>query len=247
MLCELATTLSNDKMFAFTVRLVAKFFLAKQWHALHPEIRRQEQLVLESPPSNSLVKLLVSGEDRRHGTHAGFDIRAIIRATIHNILQHRHEGASTIEQQLVRVLTNRFERTFRRKLREILLASLVAEYIDKRHLPAIYLQVGYFGTEMVGLDATCSRLGLNSKLLTLWQAALVVARLKYPEPRAISQRRSKQISTRALHLIHLYQHHSQDRTYEFLKLSCIQDATYNCHVDHSTQSGVDFTSTEGKR
>lgn len=230
-------------MFAFTIRLLAKLLLAREWHALYPELRRHEQKVLESPPSNSLVKLLVSGEDRRHGTHAGFDIRAIIRATIRNILQHRREGASTIEQQLVRVLTNRFERTFRRKLREILLASLVAEYIDKRHLPAIYLQVGYFGTEMTGLDATCSRLGLNSKVLTLWQAALVVARLKYPEPRKMSKRRSKQITTRALHLIHLYQNHSKDQTYEFLKFSRIQSTAFNCHIDFCPQSGLDSTST----
>ena len=104
MLCELATTLSNDKMFAFTVRLVAKFFLAKQWHALHPEIRRQEQLVLESPPSNSLVKLLVSGEDRRHGTHAGLDIRAIIRATIHNSISKSIMNSLSKAKQRLNVL-----------------------------------------------------------------------------------------------------------------------------------------------
>ena len=72
---------------------------------------------------DTLSKLLISGEDHRFFYHLGFDIIAIARAVRNRLLYGRIEGASTIEQQLVRVLTNEYQRTFSRKIKEILLAT----------------------------------------------------------------------------------------------------------------------------
>ena len=58
---------------------------------------------------------------------------------------HKHEGASTIEQQLVRVLTNDYERTLKRKLKEIYLASHLRKYADKETIAIAYLDIAYYG------------------------------------------------------------------------------------------------------
>ena len=77
-------------------------------------------------------------------------------------------GASTINQQLVRVLTNRYERTFKRKVKEILLASLVARAIPKTDIPGIYLSVAYFGWRMNGLvQAVLQTMGIVLPRMTL--------------------------------------------------------------------------------
>ena len=73
---------------------------------------------------DTLSKLLISGEDHRFFYHIGFDFIAIARAIKNRVLYNKVEGASTIEQQLVRVLTNDYQRTFSRKIREIFLVLI---------------------------------------------------------------------------------------------------------------------------
>jgi membrane carboxypeptidase/penicillin-binding protein len=52
-------------------------------------------------------------------------------------------GGSTLEQQLARVVTNRYEPTIRRKIEETLLASLLVGRIPKTDIPGLYLSVAY--------------------------------------------------------------------------------------------------------
>lgn len=163
--------------------------------------------------------LLVSGEDHRHAYHPGFDIRAIGRALWRRVRYHCREGASTIEQQIVRVLTGHFERTIWRKFREILLASLVADAFSKSILPALYLKIGYYGWRMNGFEQACNRLGLSPESMTLMDAAGLVARLKYPEPHWIPKRRLDQIHCRQKYLASLYLKHLKDGNYDHLLAS----------------------------
>jgi membrane peptidoglycan carboxypeptidase len=161
-------------------------------------------------------RLLVSAEDHRHGRHGGIDYYAICRAVWRRLVQRRREGASTIEQQIVRVLTNRFERTLTRKVRELLLATLVSEQLPKSATPALYLSIGYYGWRMNGFAQACRRLGLKPPALSLDDAAALVARLKYPEARVPPPTRMAQIRRRAEHLKRLYLRHLSDGTYEHL-------------------------------
>lgn len=180
-------------------------------------------------PALLVQKLLVSGEDHRHGKHCGFDVIAILRALWRRLSRQSREGASTIEQQVVRVITARYERTLSRKLREIGLAILVASHYSKELLPAIYLSIGYYGWKMNGYEAACKRLGLYGKALSLTDAAAVVARLKYPQPKNISKIRGEQIERRVRHLKRLYQTHSKIGTYRHLHVSAIRNCatTFN--------------------
>ena len=157
---------------------------------------------------NTLSKLLISGEDHRFYYHIGFDFIAIIRAIRNRIFYKKVEGASTIEQQLVRVLTNEFERTFKRKIQEILLSTTVSSIIPKNAIPKIYLNVAYYGSEMNGLNQTYSKLGIvDRETMPIEQAAEIVSRIKYPQPSKPNQKRLRQIEIRKQHLLKLYNNH----------------------------------------
>ncbi len=163
-----------------------------------------------------LSKLLISGEDHRFYYHIGFDFIAIIRAIRNRLFYHKIEGASTIEQQLVRVLTNDFEKSLKRKIQEILLSTAVSSIIPKSAIPKIYLNVAYYGTEMKGLNQTFSKLGIvNRATIQVEQAAEIVSRIKYPQPSNPSQKRLSQIEIRKQHLIKLYNKH---RNHKFFKI-----------------------------
>ncbi len=157
---------------------------------------------------DTLSKLLISGEDHRFFYHIGFDIIAIARAVKNRLLYDKIEGASTIEQQLVRVLTNDYQRTFSRKILEILLATTLTSVIPKRAIPKIYLNVAYFGAGMTGLQQTFTKLQISkADKISLEDAASIISRIKYPQPRKESIKRLTQIEMRKQHLIFLYNKH----------------------------------------
>lgn len=157
---------------------------------------------------DTLSKLLISGEDHRFFYHIGFDFIAIARAIKNRVLYNKVEGASTIEQQLVRVLTNDYQRTFSRKIREILLATTLASVIPKRAIPKIYLNVAYYGAGMTGLQQTITRLQISkANEISLDDAASIISRIKYPQPNKESVKRQTQIEMRKQHLIYLYNKH----------------------------------------
>lgn len=173
---------------------------------------------LDCAPPLVAQQLLVSGEDHRHGHHVGFDLIAIGRAIWRRLSQGIHEGGSTIEQQVVRVLTGRYERTIFRKVREIALATLVAQRYGKPRLPAVYLWIGYYGWRMDGYLEACRTLNLSPDRLSRRDAARLVARLKYPQPKIGSAARANQIERRAQHLCALYGKHVSRGIYDHLHI-----------------------------
>jgi len=159
---------------------------------------------------NNLVDFLVIGEDRRFYKHRGFDIIAIIRAIRNRLFYNKKEGASTIEQQLVRVLTNQYRRTIKRKIKEIILATKLKKILSKKEIALLYLKLAYFGTEKQGLENTlCSlNLNLNSELSDL-VCASIIARLKYPEPKSNSTIKLLFIKRRTDYIIEIHKKHGK--------------------------------------
>jgi membrane carboxypeptidase/penicillin-binding protein PbpC len=115
--------------------------------------------------------------------------------------------------QVVRVVSGRFERSIRRKIREMALATLVSREIPKKALPAVYLRIGYYGWRMNGFEAACRRLGIDAEALTPAETACLVARLKYPQPQEAQPERWHKINARAQHLLRLHEKHKYNRTY----------------------------------
>jgi membrane peptidoglycan carboxypeptidase len=152
---------------------------------------------------NILIETLIVGEDRRFYLHEGIDPIGIMRAIWNIILLRDLQGGSTIEQQLVRTITGRREKRIMRKVREILLSSLISKVIPKSDIPGVYLSIAYFGWKMNGIKQSCNRLGFDLKNITINQAASLIARLKYPEPEISSEQTKCQIIIREHHLINL--------------------------------------------
>ncbi len=201
----------------FILRHIAKRLYNKKYDLLRERLTEEYQLLKLSDTNNVdiLSKLLISGEDHRFYYHIGFDLIAIIRAIRNRIIYQKIEGASTIEQQLIRVLTSDYEKTFIRKIQEILLATTVSSIIPKNVIPKIYLNVAYYGTGMNGLNQTYSKLGITDrKTLPIEQAAEIISRIKYPQPSDFNQSRLKQIEKRKQHLIKLYNNHINRRYFK---------------------------------
>ena len=174
---------------------------------LQPEL---ERLRYNPEGYKKLVKFLVVAEDHRYYMHPGFDIIGICRAIYRNVFLGKREGASTIEQQLVRVLTEDYRYSFRRKIKEIYLATKLKQFADKYTLAAAYLDIANYGTDYQGLERILQKFGVTlHQEITDEVCAEIVARLKYPEPRRYNAVRIAQIEQRKRHIIRLYQQYNR--------------------------------------
>ena len=106
--------------------------------------------------------------------------------------------------QLVRVLTGKYDKTIDRKLEEMFLAYQLTKYVSRQEILSLYLSAAYFGWNMHGIGQACKVLKLNLNTLTLEESASLIARLKYPEPKNISEQRNNQIKNRTKYILKRY-------------------------------------------
>ena len=151
--------------------------------------------------STHLGVALVAAEDHRFWRHAGIDLWAIGRAIVRTVALRKLEGASTIEQQLIRVTSRRYEITLSRKIREMAFAVALGAFFKKEEVLILYLVCGYYGWCMSGLTAACRGLGIHPTLATTTDAAKLVARLRYPEPAYGSSSHRERIDRRVKHIL----------------------------------------------
>ena len=122
-------------------------------------------------------------EDRRFFCHPGFDLFSIIRAAIVSTCRGNGGGASTIEQQLVRTITGRRERTLRRKFSEIMLARKLKRNFSKLDILTAYETVAYFGEGLHGTQNASFRLFRKPATnLDARESAIVASCLVHPIP-----------------------------------------------------------------
>lgn len=178
-----------------------KMTLNKEWLQLKEKIIHLENEINQCDISYNLVAMLIAAEDHRFKNHLGIDLISIIRAFWRNLFCRKREGASTIAMQLVRVLRGRYERTLKRKLSEMYLAVLLTKNIKKNNIPKLYLFVAYYGWRMNGLIEASSRLELDVSNLNDHDAASMVARLKYPEPKNHSKNHHDKIMSRKAYIL----------------------------------------------
>ncbi|OAG28243.1 penicillin-binding protein 1A [Thermodesulfatator autotrophicus] len=122
-----------------------------------------------------LIQAFVSAEDARFYEHQGLDFWSILRAIIIDIKERRIvQGGSTITQQVARALLLTRERTFKRKLKEAILAWQIDSALTKDEILTIYLNQIYLGAGAYGVEAA-ARTYFNKHVweLTLPEAALI--------------------------------------------------------------------------
>ena len=130
----------------------------------------------------TFLKSLIAAEDHRNAYHLGVDPIAVFRAIYVRLLLGHFQGASTIEQQFVRVVSGRYEKKLARKIYEQLLAIAVCRRRSKHQIAIAYLSVAFYGSAMIGVAGLRTRLGNDLSLARLNDIRGMIARLKYPEP-----------------------------------------------------------------
>ena len=120
-------------------------------------------------------KAIVDTEDRRFYDNNGIDYIGIVRALKSDVSSGQFaQGASTIEQQLVRNLYLSPQQSIGRKLTEGCLAVQLDKQWSKDRILTTYLNDIYFGQEAYGIEAAAEAyFGVHAKDLSLEQAALL--------------------------------------------------------------------------
>ncbi len=117
----------------------------------------------------------VAVEDRRFYSHGGVDFQGVIRAMWDNVTAgHIVQGASTIEQQLVRILYLNDAQTFSRKIKEAWLAEQLASEWSRDKILTTYLNVVQYGGVTYGCEAAAiAYFGAHCKNLDVRQSAMI--------------------------------------------------------------------------
>lgn len=135
---------------------------------------RFEKVDVENIP-DYLKKAIVATEDKNFYKHDGYDLFGLARSTVANLQAGRVvQGASTITQQLARVLFLSNEKTFDRKIKEIIISSRIEKTISKDQILEMYLNNVYLGSGAYGV-AGAATIYFNKPIkdLTLAECALI--------------------------------------------------------------------------
>ncbi len=139
-------------------------------------------------PMDKIPKLLreavISAEDKEfYSRPGGVSPSGILRALVKRyLLRGRIEGGSTITQQVVKTFLVGSERTFRRKIREAILAERISNHLSKDEILWLYLNQIYFGHERYGVEeAARYYFGKHVWELDVGEAALLAGMPQLPQ------------------------------------------------------------------
>jgi penicillin-binding protein 1A len=144
--------------------------------------REQRIDVPLSRMSPQLVRALVAIEDQRFYEHGGVDFVRIAGAAVINLRRGRAaQGGSTITQQLARQSFLTTDKTFRRKIKEVIVAARLEHQFTKAQILELYLNKVYFGDGLYGVEAaSLGYFGIHASELTVDEAALLAGLVKSP-------------------------------------------------------------------
>ncbi|QQR90624.1 MAG: PBP1A family penicillin-binding protein [Myxococcales bacterium] len=122
-----------------------------------------------------MVLSVLAAEDADFYRHRGLDYPGILRALFRDIISGRRvQGASTITQQVVKNLLLSHERTFRRKIRELILARRLEQEMSKDEILNLYVNTIYFGHGRYGVqEASRFYFGKDVEKISLAEASLI--------------------------------------------------------------------------
>lgn len=163
-------------------------------YTLEPELisnlfdknREKRRLVKYEDIPPVLVHAVISAEDKRFFQHSGFDPIRIIKAAYVDMREHRYaQGASTLSQQLARSFWLDNDKTWRRKIPEVLITIQLEQKLSKEQIFEYYAnQVplghrGSFGIRGFG-EAAQVYFGKDVSKLTLPEAATLAGLIQQP-------------------------------------------------------------------
>ncbi len=144
------------------------------------EMKRAPIRYEDVPPL--MIKAIISAEDDRFFDHPGVDYQGLVRASVMLLLTgEKSQGGSTITMQVARNFFLTREKTYLRKLTEILLALKIEHELTKEEILALYLNKIYFGNRAYGIvSAAQVYYGIPLDQLTVAQMAMLAGLPKAP-------------------------------------------------------------------
>lgn len=145
----------------------------------------QHYLPFEHIPS-IFWKGLIGVEDQRYLDHFGVDFKSLFRALVTNLKTMRYtQGGSTISQQLVKNLFFTNEKTFTRKMKEMVVSIYIETQFPKEKILEAYLNEVHWGAlqgiKMKGvLAASLFYFGKKPADITSYEGAILIGLLKGP-------------------------------------------------------------------
>ncbi len=159
-----------SRVYADNGKIIGQFFIERRLYTPIDQIPKD------------LTQAVIAVEDTRFLEHPGLDIVGIGRAAWTNLKKGgRFQGASTITQQLARALFLTPERTYTRKIKELILAIKMEWVLTKDQILEMYLNQIYFGHGAYGIAAaTLTYFDKSVTELSLPEAAFLAGLPKAP-------------------------------------------------------------------
>jgi penicillin-binding protein 1A len=144
--------------------------------------REKRFLIPLSMMSPITVKAFLASEDAGFYQHEGVDLPGIVRAAMKNFMAGSIvQGGSTITQQVIKSMLLTPERSYERKLKEVILAYRLEKYLNKDEILTIYLNQIFLGAKAYGVEAAAREyFGVSASQLSTAQAALLAGLPKAP-------------------------------------------------------------------
>ena len=157
-----------------------------------------------------LIAATIATEDKEYYNHPGFDLIALGRALYVNYTSGEIvSGASTITQQLARMLLltdERFEQSYERKAREIILAAEITRRYTKEQVLELYLNEIFYGNFAYGIEAAANiYFNTTAADLTLWQSSFLAGLPQTPAEYDIYTNREATLRRNKTVLLLMYQ------------------------------------------
>ena len=148
--------------------------------------------------SPDFLKALLAVEDQRFYSHGAVDPPRIAAAAFANLTHGRAaQGASTLTQQLARASFLTPQKTFRRKLQEVILAARIERQYKKPQILELYVNKVYFGSGLWGVEAaSLGYFGKHASALSLAEAATLAGLVQSPSTYAPTSDPTKAIRRR---------------------------------------------------
>lgn len=136
---------------------------------------------IENVP-RQLINAFLAAEDDSFYTHPGIDFNGLMRATLQYLQTgQKKQGGSTITMQVVRNFLLSREKTFKRKIKEIILALKIDREFTKENILELYLNKIYLGQHAYGIAAAAQiYYGKTLEQLTLAETAMLAGLPKAP-------------------------------------------------------------------
>jgi penicillin-binding protein 1A len=175
-----------------------------------------------SEVSPNLTKAITSIEDQRFYDHHGFDLVRIASAAMANVRHNRRaQGGSTITQQLARQSFLTPNKSYHRKMQELILAARLERMYAKPQILELYLNKVYFGDGLYGVEAASrGYFGKHASEVSVAEAALLAGLVKSPSSYAPTVSMERAISRRNIVLQAMLENGAIDRsTYQKARAS----------------------------